>query len=87
LQQGGNILAKWIKVLGSGEVITQAGEDPNEAEYVVSLFLTTNYSLEEIDTMPYCCEELLQSNGAPFFALATAVHSMDLTASAEVKCY
>jgi len=51
------------------------------------LFLSTDYSPREIDTMPYWYEELLQSNGAPFFALAMTVHVMDLTASAEVEHY
>jgi hypothetical protein len=86
-QQGRNVLAKWIKVLGSGEVIARAGEDPNEPEYVVPLHLTTDYSPGEVDTMPYWCEELLQSNGATFFSLATTVRALDLTASAKVKCY
>jgi hypothetical protein len=87
LQQGGNVLAKWIKVLGSGEVIARAGEDPDKPEYMVPLHLTTDYSLGDVDTMPYWCEELLQSNGAAFFALATAVRVLDLTASAEVEHY
>ena len=86
-QQGGNVLAKWIKVLGSGEVIAQAGEDPDEPEYVVPLHLSTDYSPGDVDTMPYWCEELLQSNGAPFFALATTVRALDLTASTEVERY
>jgi hypothetical protein len=85
--QGGNVLAKWIKVLGSGEVIARAGEDPDEPEYVVPLHLATDYSPGDVNTMPYWCEELLQSNGAAFFALAMAVRAMDLTASAEVKRY
>jgi hypothetical protein len=80
-------VAKWVKMLGSGEVITQAGEDPDEPEYVVPLYLSTDYSPGEINTMPYWCEELLQSHGAPFFALATAVRMMDLTTSAEVEHY
>ena len=74
-------------MLGSGEVLARAGEDPDKPEYVVSLFLTTDYSPEENDPMPYWCKELLQSKGAPFFTLATAVHSMDLTAFTKVKCY
>jgi hypothetical protein len=86
-QQGGNVLAKWIKVLGSGEVVTWAGEDPDEPEYVVPLHLTTDYSPGEVDTMPYWCEELLQSNGAAFFTLATMVRALDLTASAKVEHY
>jgi hypothetical protein len=86
-QQGGNVLARWIKVLGSGEVIVRAGEDPNEPEYVVPLYLSTDYSPGDINTMPYWCKELLQSNGAPFFTLAMTVHALDLTTSAEVECY
>jgi hypothetical protein len=86
-QQGGNVLAKWIKVLGSGEVVARVGEDPDEPEYVVPLHLMTDYSPGDVNTMPYWCEELLQSNGAAFFALAMAVRAMDLTASAEVKHY
>jgi hypothetical protein len=86
-QQGGNVLARWIKVMGSGEVVAWAGEDPDEPEYVVSLFLTADYSLDDIDTMPYWCEELLQSKGAAYFALATVVHAMDLTAFTKVKRY
>jgi hypothetical protein len=86
-QQGGNMLAKWIKVLGSGEVIARAGEDPDEPEYVVPLHLSTDYSPGDVDTMPYWCEELLQANGAPFFALAATVRALDLTASTEVKRY
>jgi len=80
-------LARWIKVLGSGEVVAWAGEDPDKPEYVVPLHLATNYSPGDVDTMPYWCEELLQSNGAPFFALATMVHALDLTTSAEVERY
>jgi len=80
-------LAKRIKVIKSGEVLAQAGEDPNEPEYMVSLFLTADYSLDNIDTMPYWYEELLQSKGAAYFALAAAVHVMDLTAFTEVEHY
>ena len=85
-QQGGNVLARWIKVLRSGEVIARAGEDPDEPEYMVLLYLSTDYSPGDIDTMPYWCKELLQSNRAPFFALATTVRMLDLT-SAEVEQY
>jgi hypothetical protein len=81
------MLAKWIKVLRSGEVIARAGEDPDKPEYVVPLHLSTDYSPGDIDSMPYWCGELLQSNGAAFFTLAMTVHAMDLTASAEVKHY
>jgi hypothetical protein len=43
-QQGGSVLPKWIKILGSGEVVARAGEDADEAEYVVPLYLPTDYS-------------------------------------------
>jgi len=86
-QQGGNVLAKWIKVLRSGEVIARAGEDPDKPEYVVPLHLATDYSPGDVDTMPYWCEELLQSNGAAFFALASTVRALDLTTSTEVEHY
>ena len=67
--------------------MAQAGEDPDEPEYVVSLFLTVDYSPNDINTMPYWCEELLQSKGAAYFALAAVVHAMDLTAFTKVKHY
>jgi hypothetical protein len=86
-QEGGSILPKWIKILGSGEVVAWAGEDSDKAEYMVPLFLPTNYSHREVNTMPYWCEELLQSTWAPFFALATVVHRLNLTASMEVEQY
>jgi hypothetical protein len=86
-QQGGSVLPKWIKVLGSREVIAQAEEDVDKAEYMVPLNLPTDYSHRELNTMPYWCEELLQSTGTPFFALAMVVRSLDLTASAEIKWY
>jgi hypothetical protein len=86
-QQGGSVITKWIKILGSGEVVARAGEDPDELEYVVPLYLPTDYSCGELDTMLYWCEELLQSTGAPFFTLAMVVRGLDLTASAEVEQY
>jgi len=72
-QQGGNISARWIKVIESGEVIMWAREDPDKLEYIVSLFLTVDYSPNDIDTMPYWCEELLQLKEAAYFALAAVV--------------
>jgi hypothetical protein len=43
-QQGGSVLPKWIKILGSREVVARAGEDADEAEYVVPLYLPADYS-------------------------------------------
>src|SRR5216683_5583844 len=36
---GENIIARWIRVMGNGEVIARAGERIDEPEYVVSLYL------------------------------------------------
>ena len=41
---GKNIIAKWIRVMGKSKVIAQAGEHVNEPEYVVSLYLPSDYS-------------------------------------------
>ena len=41
---GKNIIAKWIRVMGNSKVIAQAGEHVNEPEYVVSLYLPSDYS-------------------------------------------
>src|SRR6266851_8873445 len=36
---GENIVARWIRLLGNGEVVARAGERADEPEYVVSLYL------------------------------------------------
>ncbi len=41
---GENIIARWIRVMGNGEVVARAGESANEPEYVVSLYLPSDYS-------------------------------------------
>src|SRR6266851_9124604 len=41
---GENIVARWIRVLGNGEVVARAGERADEPEYVVSLYLPSDYS-------------------------------------------
>ncbi len=41
---GENIITKWIRVMGNGEIIARAGEHVNEPEYMVSLFLPSDYS-------------------------------------------
>src|SRR5712671_824409 len=40
---GENIVARWIRVLGNGEVVARAGERADEPEYVVSLYLPSDY--------------------------------------------
>jgi len=39
-----NIIAKWIRVMGNGKVIARAGEHVNKPEYMVSLYLPSDYS-------------------------------------------
>jgi hypothetical protein len=41
---GDNVNAKWIRFLGNGEVLARAGEREDEPEYVVSLYLESDYS-------------------------------------------
>src|SRR5216683_5787296 len=41
---GENIIARWIRLMGNGEVVARAGESANEPEYVVSLYLPSDYS-------------------------------------------
>src|SRR5712671_4697310 len=36
---GENVLARWIRLMGNGEVVARAGERANKPEYVVSLYL------------------------------------------------
>src|SRR5229473_213724 len=36
--RGENIVARWIRLLGNGEVVARAGEQADEPEYVVSLY-------------------------------------------------
>src|SRR6266851_6086152 len=43
--RGENIVARWIRLMGNGEVVTRAGERANEPEYVVSLYLPSDYSM------------------------------------------
>ena len=43
-QDGQIMQAQWIQFLGNGEVLTRAGEDPDEPEYMISLYLKSDYS-------------------------------------------
>src|SRR5216683_1851910 len=39
---GENVIARWIRLMGNGEVVARAGERANEPEYVVSLYLPSD---------------------------------------------
>ncbi len=39
-----NVITRWIRLMGNGEVVARAGESANEPEYVVSLYLPSDYS-------------------------------------------
>ncbi len=41
---GENVITKWIQVMGNSEVVAQAGEHVNKPEYMVSLYLSSDYS-------------------------------------------
>ena len=56
--------------MGNGEVIARAGEHINKPEYVVSLYLPTDYSQRPTTTLPPWFVELLQTKGGPYHTLA-----------------
>src|SRR6266853_4663980 len=85
---GENIVARWIRVMGNGEVVTRAGERANEPEYVVSLYLPSDYSTRPTTLLPPWFVELLQANGGPYHTLAEAARGLDHPAAyAEVERY
>src|SRR5216683_3300888 len=85
---GENIVARWIRVLGNGEVVARAGERADEPEYVVSLYLPSDYSTRPTALLPPWFVELLQANGGPYHTLAEAARGLDHPAAyAEVERY
>jgi len=50
---GENVIAKWIRVMGNGEVVARAGEHTDEPEYVVSLYLPSDYSQRPTASLPH----------------------------------
>src|SRR6266851_21387 len=85
---GENIVARWIRVLGNGEVVARAGEWADEPEYVVSLYLPSDYSTRPTALLPPWFVELLQANGGPYHTLAEAARGLDHPAAyAEVERY
>src|SRR6266851_7060382 len=83
---GENIIAKWIQVIGNGEVVARAGEHANEPEYVDYLYLPSDYSQRPTASLPHWFIKLLQASGGAYHTLAEAARSLDHpTAFAEVK--
>ena len=73
--------------MGNREVLARAGEDPDKPEYVVSLYLESNYSQHNPNPMPYWFEELLQSKGGGYHTLAAAARVLDISTFTKVECY
>ena len=72
--------------MGNGEVVTRAGEDVDEPEYIVSLYLHADYSQCPTSSMPPWFIKLLQSHGGPYHTLAEAAHTLENpTAYTKVK--
>ena len=82
------MVTQWIQVIGNGEVITRAGEHTDKPEYVVSLFLPSDYSQCPTLTLPQWFVKLLQSWGGPYHTLAEAACTLDHpTAYTKVEHY
>ncbi len=85
---GENIIAKWIRVMGNGEVLARAGESVDEPEYVVSLYLPSDYSQRPTASLPHWFLELLQARGGAYHTLAEAVRGLKHPAAfVEVERY
>src|SRR5216683_1480139 len=85
---GENIIARWIRLLGNGEVVARAGERANEPEYVVSLYLPSDYSTRPTALLPPWFLELLQASGGTYHTLAEAARGLEHPAAfAEVERY
>ncbi len=85
---GENIIARWIRLMGNGEIVARAGERANEPEYVVSLYLPSDYSTRPTALPPPWFLELLQANGGAYHTLAEAARGLDHPAAfAEVERY
>src|SRR5216683_7958976 len=85
---GQNIIAKWIQVIGNGEAVARAGEQADEPEYVVSLYLPSDYSTCPTALLPPWFLELLQASGGAYHTLAEAACGLEHPAAfAEVERY
>src|SRR5712671_4406407 len=85
---GENVIARWIRLMGNGEVVARAGERANEPEYVVSLYLPSDYSTRPTTLLPPWFLELLQASGGAYHTLAEAARELEHpTAFTEVERY
>ena len=50
---GENVITRWIQLMGNGEVVARARESTNEPEYVVSLYLPSDYSQRPTASLPH----------------------------------
>src|SRR6266851_8766231 len=74
--------------MGNGKVIAQAGEHINKLEYMVSLYLPSDYSQHPTATLPPWFMELLQTKEGPYHTLAEAARRLEHPAAfAEVERY
>ncbi len=85
---GENIIARWIRLMGNSEVVARAGESANEPEYVVSLYLPSDYSQRPTASLPHWFLELLQARGGAYHTLAEAARGLEHPAAfAKVERY
>src|SRR5216683_2689680 len=85
---GENVIARWIRLMGNGEVAARARESADEPEYVVSLYLPSDYSQRPTASLPHWFLELLQATGGAYHTLAEAAHGLEHPAAfAEVEQY
>ncbi len=74
--------------MGNGEVVARAGEQINEPEYMVSLYLPSDYSQRPTAPLPMWFVELLQTRGGAYHTLAEAACSLEHPAAfTEVEQY
>ena len=86
--KGGDVVIWWIHIARGEEVVARAGEHQNKAEYMVPLFLSSDYSCQPTDPMPIWFNKLLQAKGRGYHTLAEAACVLDNPATfAEVECY
>ena len=74
--------------MGNGEVVARAGERVDEPEYMVSLYLPSDYSQCPTASLPHWFLELLQARGGAYHTLAEVARGLEHpTAFAEVERY